>query len=61
MDLHLPRSSNKGDNKSKNDSPLGIQVRESPINESLINRPVYMGTLMLGEWKINLKERIQLA
>lgn len=61
MDLHLPRSSNEGDDESENDSLLEIQVKESPVDESSIDRPLHMATPMPGEWKMNLKERIQSA
>ena len=60
-DLHSPRSPKGEDDESKGDSPLGIQVEESPVEESPVKGPIRTGTPMPGEWKANLEERIQLA
>ena len=49
MDLHLPRSFNEGDDESENDTLLAIQVEKSPVDESSIDRPLYMATPMPGE------------
>ena len=61
MDLHSPRSPQEEDDESEDDSPLGIQVEESPVDKSSVNKPLYTNTPMLGAWKTNLEERIQLA
>jgi hypothetical protein len=53
-DLHSPRDPTK--EESKDDLPLGIQVKESPVEESPVSPPVRRATPMPGEWKINLKE-----
>ena len=58
-DLHLPRSPEAEDDESEDNSPLGIQVEESPVEESPVEKPVRTGTPMPGEWKTNLEERIQ--
>lgn len=61
MDLHSPRSLEEEDNESEDDSPLGIQVKESPVEESPVEKPICTGMPMPGEWKMNLEERIQSA
>ena len=60
-DLHSPRSPEPEDDESEDDSPLGIQVEESPVEESPVERPARTATPMPGEWKTNLEERIQSA
>ena len=61
MDLHLPRSPEEEDDESKDDSPLGIQVEKSSVNESPVDKPPHTSTPMPGKWKMNLEERIQSA
>ena len=61
MDLHSPRSPEAEDDESEDNSPLGILVEESPMEESPVEKPVRTGTPMPGEWKMNLEERIQSA
>ena len=59
-DLHSPRSP-PDDEESEDDSPLGIQVEESPVDDSPVEAPGRIATPMPGEWKTNLGERIQAA
>ena len=60
-DLHSPRGPEPEDDESEDDSPLGIQVEESPVEESPVEKLVCTATPMPGEWKTNLEERIQSA
>jgi hypothetical protein len=54
-DLRSPREvQNIEDESTDKESPRGIQIEESPVEE--IKR---VSTPMPGEWKINLGERIQ--
>ena len=59
-DLHSPCSP-PDDQESEDDSPLGIQVEESPVDDSPVEAPGRIATPMPGEWKTNLGERIQAA
>ena len=59
-DLHSPHSP-PDDKESKDDLPLGIQVKESPVDDSPVEAPGHIATPMPGEWKTNLGERIQAA
>ena len=56
-DLHSPRSP-PDDEESEDDLPLGIQVEESPVDDSPVKAPGRIATPMPGEWKMNLGERI---
>ena len=58
--LHLSCSP-PDDEESEDDSPLGIQVEESPIDNSPVEAPGRIATPMPGEWKTNLGEKIQVA
>ena len=58
--LHSPRSP-PDDEESEDDSPLGIQVEESPIDDSPVEASGHIATPMPEEWKTNLGERIQVV
>ena len=57
-DLHS-RHSLPDDEESEDNLPLGIQVEESPVDDSPVEAPGHIATPMPGEWKTNLEERIQ--